>query len=134
MADRSAPPPPPMPHWLLIAVLTSNLPLRPEVSLRLYHAALRLHHKQDNVERIVGDLLNGKVTRLAKDLALGTVTGPAFEADISTVAGEGRVTFILTRQGLALFEDALENGTASLDKPESLPGTVPGLNGGGYLN
>jgi hypothetical protein len=92
--------PDPAPYWLLIAVLSSNLPLRPEVSLRLYHAAYRLYHTQQNVERIQGDLLNGKVTRLHKDLALGSVTGPAFEAEISTELGEGRVSFLLTRQGL----------------------------------
>jgi hypothetical protein len=92
--------PDPAPYWLLIAVLSSNFPLRPEVSLRLYQAAHRLYHSRDNVERIQGDLITGKVVRLHKDLALGSVTGPAFEAEISTELGEGRVSFLLTRQGL----------------------------------
>lgn len=105
-------PDPAPPYWLLIAVLSSNLPLRPEISLRLYQAAHRLYHSRENVERIAGDLLSGKVVRLHKDLALGSVTGPAFEAEISTELGEGRVSFLLTRQGL-------EEGDAAA-------GTAPG--------
>jgi hypothetical protein len=123
--------PPPASHWLLIAVLSSNIPLRPEVSMRLYQAAYRLHHSQQGVETLQGDLLTGKVMRLSKDLALGTVTGPAFEAEISTAQGEGRVHFLLTRQGLELGDEAMAAG-ASEPPGTGLP---PGLaKSGGYLN
>ena len=101
MASADSPPP----YWLLIAVLSSSLPLRPEVSLRLYQAAFRLHRSGENVERLQGDLLQGKVVRLHKDLAIGSVVGPAFEAEISTESGEGVVHFLLTRQGLELGEE-----------------------------
>ena len=111
--------PDPAPYWLLIAVLSSNLPLRPEISLRLYQAAHRLYHSRENVERIAGDLLSGKVVRLHKDLALGSVTGPAFEAEISTELGEGRVSFLLTRQGLE--EGAAAESTASSPTPSAAP-------------
>lgn len=122
--------PPPASHWLLIAVLSSNLPLRPEVSLRLYQAAYRLHRTQGNVEKLVGDLLSGKVTRLNKDLALGTVTGPAFEAELSTPHGEGRVHFLLTRQGLELGEESMTSAEGA--EPGELPLPMP--SSGGYLN
>jgi len=101
MASADSPPP----YWLLIAVLSSSLPLRPEVSLRLYQAAFRLHRSGENIERLQGDLLQGKVVRLHKDLAIGSVVGPAFEAEISTESGEGVVHFLLTRQGLELGEE-----------------------------
>lgn len=104
----------PVPYWLLIAVLASNLPLRPEVTMRLFQAAYRLHKRQENVERINGDFLTGKVVRLQRDMALGSVAGPAFEADISTPQGEGRVNFLLTRQGLELADEAVENGNTRL--------------------
>jgi hypothetical protein len=104
--------PDPGSYWLLIAVLSSNVPLRPEVSMRLYQAAYRLHHRQENVETLQGDLLTGKVTRLCKDLALGSVTGPAFEAEISTPQGEGRINFLLTRQGLELGDEAMAGGAS----------------------
>jgi hypothetical protein len=109
MASADSPTPPP-PYWLLIAVLSSSLPLRPEVSLRLYQAAFRLHRSGENVERLQGDLLRGKVVRLHKDLAIGSVVGPAFEAEISTEQGEGVVHFLLTRQGLELGEEEAESG------------------------
>ena len=109
MASADSPTPPP-PYWLLIAVLSSSLPRRPEVSLRLYQAAFRLHRSGENVERLQGDLLRGKVVRLHKDLAIGSVVGPAFEAEISTEQGEGVVHFLLTRQGLELGEEEAESG------------------------
>ncbi len=118
----------PASHFLLIAVLSSNIPLRPEVSLRLYQAAYRLHHRQENTETVQGDLLSGKVIRLGKDLALGTVTGPAFEAEISTTQGEGRVHFLLTRQGLELGDEALEAGGSAADA------AFPSAPSGGWLN
>lgn len=129
MHDEGAKAPPP--HWLLIAVLSSSMPLRPEVSLRLYQAAYRLHHTGQDVERLQGDLLRGKVTRLHKDLALGTVTGPAFEAEISTELGEGRVHFLLTRQGLELGDEALQAGHGEDGTPAF---AAPRRGAGGYLN
>lgn len=120
-----------MPYWLLIAVLSSNMPLRPEVSLRLYQAAYRLHHTGEDVEKLQGDLLRGKVTRLHKDLALGSVTGPAFEAEISTEHGEGRVNFLLTRQGLEVGDEALASGDSDGHTPTF---ARAGRGAGGYLN
>ena len=111
-----ASPEPAPPYWLLIAVLSSNFPLRPEVSLRLYQAAYRLYHTRDNIERMQGDLISGKVVRLHKDLALGSVTGPAFEAELSTELGEGRVSFLLTRQGLEEGDQAMRS---TLGAPEA---------------
>lgn len=105
--------PDPASHWLLIAILSSNMPLRPEVSLRLYQAAYRLYHTQGNVETLQGDLLSGKVTRLSRDLALGSVTGPAFEAEISTPQGEGHIHFIVTRQGLEIGDEAMSAAEAT---------------------
>ncbi len=116
MASADSPPPP---YWLLIAVLSSSLPLRPEVSLRLYQAAYRLHRSGENLERLQGDLLRGKVVRLHKDLAIGSVVGPAFEAEISTESGEGVVHFLLTRQGLELGDEQAETADP---QPQSQPG------------
>ena len=115
MASADSPPP----YGLLIAVLSSSLPLRPEVSLRLYQAAFRLHRSGENVERLQGDLLQGKVVRLHKDLAIGSVVGPAFEAEISTESGEGVVHFLLTRQGLELGEEeaASDSREGALPRP-----------------
>lgn len=90
--------------------------------MRLYYAAFRLHHTQESVEKVQGDLLNGKVTRLGKEMALGSVVGPAFEAEISTAEGEGRVQFLLTRQGLEHGDEA------------AAAGKIPGMNTSGYLN
>lgn len=129
----------PVPYWLLIAVLSSNLPLPPHVSMRLFQAAYRLHRRQENVERLRGDLLNGKVTRLGRDMALGSVTGPAFEADISTPQGEGHVHFLLTRQGVELADEAVDSGNGALlgDDGGNFPPPVGVSNpaaSGGYLN
>ena len=121
--------PDPGSYWLLIAVLSSNVPLRPEVSMRLYHAAYRLHHRQENVELLQGDLITGKVMRLAKDMALGSVTGPAFEAEISTPQGEGRIHFLLTRQGLEIGDEA-----AAKNSDAAAFGNLPKPASGGYLN
>ena len=126
MASADSSPPPP-PYWLLIAVLSSSLPLRPEVSLRLYQAAFRLHRSGENVERLQGDLLRGKVVRLHKDLAIGSVVGPAFEAEISTEAGEGVVHFLLTRQGLEQGEEDAASG-------QMQPGLPLPSRGGKWLN
>lgn len=132
---------PKVPYWLLIAVLASNLPLRPEVTMRLFQAAYRLHKRDENLERLHGDLLTGKVVRLGRDMVLGSVSGPAFEAEISTPQGEGRVNFLLTRQGLEIADEALESGNSRLlsDDPEvadelAALATAARRNSGGYVN
>lgn len=132
---------PKVPYWLLIAVLTSNLPLRPEVTMRLFQAAYRLHKRDESVERLHGDLLTGKVVRLGRDMVLGSVSGPAFEAEISTPQGEGRVHFLLTRQGLEVADEALESGNTSLlsDDPNAAEeiaqlARAARKNSGGYVN
>jgi hypothetical protein len=132
---------PKVPYWLLIAVLASNLPLRPEVTMRLFQAAYRLHKRDENLERLHGDLLTGKVVRLGRDMVLGSVSGPAFEAEISTPQGEGRVNFLLTRQGLEIADEALESGNSRLlsDDPEvadelAALAMAARRNSGGYVN
>lgn len=92
-------------YWLLIAVLSSSIPLSPEQATRLYQAALRIHRGGQKVEKLQGDLMTGRVVALGTELALGSVTGPAFEAKISTERGEGLVRFLLTRQGLREDEE-----------------------------
>ena len=100
-------------YWLLIAVLSSSIPLSPEVAQRLYQAAYRLHRARENVEKIQGELVQGRVVRLQKDMLLGSVAGPAFEAEIATERGDGTVRFLLTRQGLGE------------DDPDDLPEAAP---------
>ena len=96
-------------NGMLVAVLSSTLPLRPEIGVRLYHAALRLHFSRTGVERIAGDLVSGKVVPLNRELVLGTLTGPAFQAEISTELGEASVCFLLTRQALERHSETLLN-------------------------
>ena len=90
----------PVPYWLLIAVLQSNVPLVPALSARLYHAARDLYKTDQGSVRLSGDLAMGEVRSLKKDLLLGSIAGPGFEADLDTPHGSGRVRFILTRQGM----------------------------------
>lgn len=132
---------PKVPYWLLIAVLASNLSLRSEVTMRLFQAAYRLHKRDENLERLHGDLLTGKVVRLGRDMVLGSVSGPAFEAEISTPQGEGRVNFLLTRQGLEIADEALESGNTSLlsDDPSAADeiaklAQAARRSSGGYVN
>ena len=87
--------------WRLIAVLQSTLFLSPALSLLLYRAAVKLHRADAEVEQLTDDAVAlGVVRRLRKELLLGTFSGPGFEAELSTPAGEGRVRFIVTREGL----------------------------------
>lgn len=90
----------PLAHWMLIAVLHSNLPLPPALSHRLYQAALELARTAGDRARLTGDLALGEVRSLRKDLLLGTISGPGFEAQLDTPLGSGTVRFILTRQAL----------------------------------
>lgn len=98
--------PEPVPYWLLIAVLQSNVPLTPALSSRLYQAARDLYKSDQGSVRLAGDLAMGEVRSLKKDLLLGSIAGPGFEADLDTPHGSGKVRFILTRQGLEEPEPA----------------------------
>jgi hypothetical protein len=89
-----------VPYWLLIAVLQSSMPLDDALAMRLYRAAFGLHERQDDREKLSGDLASGEVRRLRKDLLIGSICGPGFEAELDTPRGSGTVRFILTRQGL----------------------------------
>lgn len=111
------PGPDPNMYWMLIAVLSSTIPLSPQVASRLYQAAYRLHCSAGNVEKLQGDLLSGKVVRLDRDVALGSITGPAFEAEIATERGEGLVRFLLTRQGLEATQGAARAETEDQPRP-----------------
>jgi hypothetical protein len=90
----------PVSYWLLIAVLQSSVPLEQALAMRLYRAAVELHRRGEDVEKIAGDLAQGEVRRLGKHLLLGTISGPGFEAVVDTPRGSGAVRFILTQQGL----------------------------------
>ena len=92
--------------WLLIAVLRSTVPLEPPLAMRLYSAALELHRRQGDIEKLSGDLALGEVRRLGRSLVIGSISGPGFEAQLDTARGSGQVSFILTRQGLADEDDA----------------------------
>ena len=91
----------PVPEWKLIAVLFSKQPLTEPLAIRLYRAALELHHSQRGVEKLAGDLALGEVRRLGRHLALGALAGPAFEAELETATGANQVRFILTDRALA---------------------------------
>jgi len=92
---------PPVPYWLLIAVLQSTVPLLPALAMRLYRAAIELHQGDENVAKLTGELAMGEVRRLRKVLAIGSITGPGFEADVDTPQGSGQVRFVVTREGLS---------------------------------
>lgn len=94
------------PYWVLISVLFSTQPLTPALAMCLHEAALAVYRKETTVGEVAGDLVSGKIRNLQKDVVLGTISGPVFEADIETERGSGQVRFILTRQGLALLEQA----------------------------
>jgi hypothetical protein len=104
----------PPPHFLLIAVLHSTLPLGDALAMRLYQAALELHRGDEELSRIHGDLATGEVRQLRRTMALGSIVGPGFEAEIDTPRGSGRVRFVLTRQGLeAADADEARGGGAA---------------------
>ena len=99
-------PAPTPPHWLLIAILQSTIPLEQAVAMRLYHAALSLHSASGSVEKIHGDLATGQVRRLGKTLLIGSIGGPGFEAELDTPRGSGVVRFVITAEGLRLQDDS----------------------------
>jgi hypothetical protein len=92
--------PPATPYWMLIAVLQSTVPLAEALAMRLYHAALDLHERQEGKTALAGDLATGEVRRLGEDLLVGSIGGPGFEADLDTPRGKGHVRYVLTREAL----------------------------------
>jgi len=94
-------PAPQPPYWLLVAVLSTSLPMTPALAMRLYEAARELYRRDAEVEQVFGDLFTGEVRNLRRDVVLGAMVGPAFRAELDTGTGHGSVRFLLTRQGLA---------------------------------
>lgn len=86
--------------WTLISVLFSNVPLEAALAATLHHAALDLYRGDGAVQQVAGDALSGRVVNLRKTLQLGAISGPAFEAIVETPRGSGKVTYLLTTQGL----------------------------------
>ncbi|HSM93221.1 MAG TPA: hypothetical protein VLT47_10060 [Anaeromyxobacteraceae bacterium] len=92
--------PPPAAGWTLISVLFSSIPLGPSLAATLHQTALDLYRQDRAVGRVAGDTLSGQVVNLKRTMLLGTIAGPAFEATLETERGSGKVTYLLTRQGL----------------------------------
>jgi hypothetical protein len=99
-----------LPYWVLVSVLTSTVPLDQGLALALHRVALDLFKTGTGVGHVDHQLAHGQVKNLKKDALLGTVGGPVFEAQLETERGAGMVRFILTRQGIELF-DAQESTT-----------------------
>jgi len=99
---RAMPTQPP-PYWILLSILFSNVKLTPALAMTLHQAALDLYRSGAGARDVAGDIVSGRVRNLGKSMALGAITGPAFEADLETARGKGRVSFLLTRQGLELL-------------------------------
>ena len=115
----------PLPRWLLIAVLQSNIALPEALAMRLYHAALSLCRDGGGAVKLAGDLAMGEVRRLGRDMLLGAIAGPGFEADLDTPRGSGRVRFLDTRQalehaGLAGNDDGERAGEGGRDSDSDL--------------
>lgn len=94
----------PPPAWLLISVLFSSLPLTPALAATLHQAAYDLYRRDGGAAPVAGDLVSGRVLNLRKDMLLGTIGGPAFEAELETERGQGKVRFLLTRDGIELMK------------------------------
>jgi hypothetical protein len=92
----------PPPHWTLISVLFSSIPLSPSLAATLHEGALDLYRRDAATGPVAGDLASGRIVNLKKTLQLGAITGPAFEAKVDTERGSGTVRYLLTRQGLEL--------------------------------
>lgn len=99
-----------VPYWVLVSVLTSTVPLDQGLALALHRVALDLFRNGTGVGHVDHQLAHGQVKNLKKEALLGTVGGPVFEAELDTERGAGLVRFILTRQGIELF-DAREAAT-----------------------
>lgn len=94
------------PHWLLISILFSSLPLTPQLATKLHRAAFDLYRTDEDAIALRGTLVRGEVRNLKKQLLLGTIAGHAFEARVDTERGEGEVRFLLTQDGIAAFAEA----------------------------
>jgi hypothetical protein len=86
--------------WTLISVLFSTIPLDSSVAATLHQTALELYRRDGAIQQVGGDVLSGRVVNLKKTLQLGAITGPAFEATLETPRGSGKVSYLLTSQGL----------------------------------
>jgi hypothetical protein len=106
------------PYWILISILFSNVSITPALASTLHQAALDLYRRNAGAKDVGGDVAAGRVKNLKKSLAFGAITGPAFEAELETARGKGRVTFLLTRQGLELME---KKGPPARSRPRPLP-------------
>lgn len=93
-----------VPYWVLVSVLTSTVPLEQGLALALHRVALDLYKTGVGLGHVDHQLAHGQVKNLKKEALVGTVGGPVFEAELDTERGEGLVRFILTRQGIELFE------------------------------
>ncbi len=91
------------PYWILLSILFSDVQLTSALAMTLHQAALDLYRTGDGIRNVSGDLVSGRVRSLGKSMTLGAIAGPAFEADLETARGKGRVSFLLTRQGLELL-------------------------------
>ena len=93
MSDERAP------HWLLLSVLFSSVPLTPAVAWALHRTAYEMYCAHEGARRLQGSLM-GEVRSLGRDALLGTMGGPEFEADVETERERGRVWFFLTHKGI----------------------------------
>lgn len=94
------------PAWQLISVLFSSVPLTSELATSLYQLAVELHRGGRPRGELLLEEAQGRVRNLGRSFALGAISGPGFEADVETERGEGRVRFLVTRQGLDRAERA----------------------------
>ncbi|HYQ81303.1 MAG TPA: hypothetical protein VEP68_07370 [Anaeromyxobacteraceae bacterium] len=88
------------PYWQLISVLFSSVPLTSELAMSLYQVAVELHRSGQPRGEVMLEQAEGRVRNLGRSFALGSISGPGFEADLETERGQGRVRFLVTRQGL----------------------------------
>jgi hypothetical protein len=87
-------------------VLFSSVPLTSELAMSLYQVAVGLHRGGQLRGELTLETAQGRVRNLKRSFALGAIAGPAFEADVETEQGQGRVRFLVTRQGLDRGERA----------------------------
>ena len=76
-----------------------------------------------------GELFPAEALRV-KSPERAHMLGPAFEAEISTPHGQGRINFLLTRQGLELGDEAMAKNPHGTPGDPETPLPTPGR----YLN
>ena len=96
------------PYWTLISILFSSLPMTAPLARDLHRTAYDLYRRDDGTSDIECGLASGQVHNLRKEMIVGTIAGPAFEATLANERGEGRVRFLLTRQGIELMSESRE--------------------------